>query len=134
MTDRNDLPRPAALALALGGVLGAWGVASAAWAAHGAPDPRVQSLVETASRLLLVHAVALAALAALSGRVGSRGLALATLLIGPGALVFAGAVHVSALGGPRWLAATAPWGGTAMIAGWLVLAAVAVRAAARGPR
>lgn len=134
MTDRPDLSRPAVLALALGGLLGAWGVASAAWAAHGVADPRAQVLVETASRILLVHAAALAALAALSGRIGARGLALAALLLGPGALVFAGAVHVSALDGPRWIAAAAPWGGTAMIAGWLVLAVAALLAVLRGSR
>jgi uncharacterized membrane protein YgdD (TMEM256/DUF423 family) len=134
MTERNDLARPAALALALGGLLGAWGVASAAWAAHGAADPRALALIETASRILLAHAAALVGLAALSGRVGPRGLALASLLIGPGALVFAAAVHASAVDGPRWIAATAPWGGTAMIAGWLVLAGAAVLAAVRGRR
>jgi len=130
MMEPAPLPRSAAAALVAAGLLGAWGVGAAAWAAHAAADPRVGSLVETASRILLVHAATLVAFAALSGRAlaGWPGLGVATaaILIGAGAAVFAGALHASVLDGPRWLAATAPWGGMALIAGWLILAASAL--------
>jgi uncharacterized membrane protein YgdD (TMEM256/DUF423 family) len=130
MMEPVPLARSAAVALAAAGLLGAWGVGAAAWAAHAAADPRAGSLVETASRILLVHAATLVALAALSGRDLARwpglGVAMAAILMGAGAAVFAGALHASVLDGPRWLAATAPWGGMALIAGWLILATSAL--------
>jgi uncharacterized membrane protein YgdD (TMEM256/DUF423 family) len=130
--DRIRISRAAGLALLLAGLLGAWGVAAAAYGAHAGGDARAAGLIDTASRLLLVHAAALAAVAALSARAAGPALALAALGIGVGAGVFAGALHATALDGPRWLSAAAPWGGMGMIAGWLALAAAGLVSAVRG--
>lgn len=39
-----------------------------------------------------------------------------------GSAVFAGTLYFMAVGGPRWLGAVTPIGGTALIVGWLLLA------------
>ena len=39
-----------------------------------------------------------------------------------GSVLFPGALYALAFGGPRWLGAVAPIGGTAFILGWLSLA------------
>src|SRR5262245_34748209 len=39
-----------------------------------------------------------------------------------GILLFSGSLYAMALGGPRWLGAVTPFGGTLLIAGWLMLA------------
>lgn len=43
-------------------------------------------------------------------------------LLQGGIVVFAGTLYAMALGGPRWLGAVTPVGGTLMIIGWAVLA------------
>ena len=43
-------------------------------------------------------------------------------LLATGTVIFAGTLYTMALGGPRWLGAITPIGGSLMIAGWLVLA------------
>ena len=37
-------------------------------------------------------------------------------------MIFAGTLYLMALGGPRWLGAVTPIGGSLMILGWIVLA------------
>jgi uncharacterized membrane protein YgdD (TMEM256/DUF423 family) len=39
-----------------------------------------------------------------------------------GGALFGGTLYAMALGGPRWLGAVTPIGGTALIIGWLLLA------------
>jgi len=127
--------RTPAVWLALAGLMGAWGVGAAAWAAHGIADPHARGLIETASRILLAHAAALPGLCALlstpSARLPPVPLALAGWLVALGAFLFAAGVHGSALGGPRVLSAAAPWGGSAMIVGWLVVVAAGVAGVVR---
>jgi uncharacterized membrane protein YgdD (TMEM256/DUF423 family) len=41
------------------------------------------------------------------------------LLLLTGAAIFAFSLYAMAIGGPRWLGAITPIGGTLMIAGWL---------------
>lgn len=68
---------------------------------------------------LLIHAMAaLLALKLLSGRAGLSAGAL--FIVGGG--IFAGTLGVMAFGGPRWLGAVTPVGGSALILGWLVFA------------
>lgn len=43
-------------------------------------------------------------------------------LLQAGIVIFAGTLYAMTLGGPRWLGAITPVGGTLMIAGWAVLA------------
>jgi uncharacterized membrane protein YgdD (TMEM256/DUF423 family) len=114
--------------LVLASLMGACGVVLAAAAAHAAQGAGLDS----AAYLLLFHAVAILAAAALA----SQGLlwrpaalvAMAGFVLG-GAL-FAADVSMRAFAGHRLFPMAAPSGGTILILGWLVLAAAA--AVARG--
>src|SRR3546814_4771768 len=86
-------------------------VAAGAFGAHGAAGPQEAEWLRTGGLYQLIHAVAALAIMGFA-----RGPA-ALLLIG-GAL-FALTLYAMALGGPRWLGAVTPIGGTLMIAGWL---------------
>lgn len=109
--------------LGLAGVSGAMAVAAGAFGAHGASGKAVEWL-QTGGTYQLIHAAAaVAVIAAL--RDAGRGPAL-TLLVG--ALIFAGTLYAMALGAPRWFGAITPIGGAAMIAGWLWVVWVGMRA------
>jgi uncharacterized membrane protein YgdD (TMEM256/DUF423 family) len=118
--------------LVLGALSGALTVALGAFGAHALAerlDARELELWRTAVLYQGLHAPALGLvglLAARSGRGSASGWAFAA-----GTLVFAGTLYAMALGGPRWLGAITPLGGTALIAGWLLLAHAA-RGAGRG--
>lgn len=98
----------------LAALSGAVAVAAGAFGAHGASG-LAQDWLKTGGQYQLVHAVA--ALVALRMGAAKAGWCFVT-----GAAVFAGTLYVMALGGPRWLGAMTPIGGTALIAGWLLLA------------
>lgn len=106
--------------VAAGASLAAVAVAAGAFGAHALRDTlgaRELGWWETATAYLPPHAVALVAIAALPiERPG-----LPATLLGGGALLFAGTLYVMALSGATWLGAVTPLGGTAMIAGWLLL-------------
>ena len=105
---------PASLA-ALNGLLA---VAFGTSGAHLVSDAHARDLLMLAATFELSHAAAaLGVLALLPGRIG-RGVA---LLLGAGALVFGMALAVLAFGGPRWMGAVAPAGGTLMFVGWVLL-------------
>ena len=107
--------------LAGGALLATLAVAAGAFGAHALRDtlgPRELGWWETATAYLLPHAVALVALPALP----LPHIGLPAALLGGGALLFAGTLYVMALTGATWLGAVTPLGGTAMIAGWLLLA------------
>jgi len=111
--------------LILAGALGASGVALGAWAAHGleaSHGRRAVELVDTAVRYQLVHALAACIAIALSAPRNSRSMSIAAWLFVVGAVLFCGALHFLAFGGPRWLGMVAPLGGLALIGGWLALA------------
>jgi uncharacterized membrane protein YgdD (TMEM256/DUF423 family) len=109
--------------LAAGGaVLAALAIALSAYAAHGIADAHARGNLQTASLYAFGHGVALAALApATSRRV--QLLALAGLLLGT--LLFAGSLAGGALFG--WPTRLAPFGGTVLMASWLLFAIDAVR-------
>ncbi len=86
-------------------------IAAGAFGAHGAASPQAADWLRTGGLYQLIHAVAALAL------MGSARGASALLLIG--AAIFALTLYVMALGGPRWLGAVTPLGGTIMILGWL---------------
>lgn len=79
---------------------------------------------ETATLYGLVHSVGALAL---SPEHGARLLRLAALAFLIGTLVFSGALYLLALGGPSWMGAIAPIGGTAFLIGWGLCAAGAIR-------
>jgi uncharacterized membrane protein YgdD (TMEM256/DUF423 family) len=95
----------------LAALSGAIAVAAGAFGAHGATGKSVEWL-QTGGQYQLLHAVA----AVVAWQMGARGPA--WLFVAGGAL-FAGTLYAMALGGPRWLGAVAPIGGTLLIAGWL---------------
>ena len=86
-------------------------VAAGAFGAHGASSPQAAEWLRTGGIYQLVHAVAALAIMGVS-----RGAAI-TLLIG--AAIFAFTLYAMALGGPRWLGAVTPIGGTLLIGGWI---------------
>ncbi len=117
----------AALVLAAG-AMGACGVAAGAAGAHsGAAET-----LGTASIYLLVHAAAVTGIAL--GR-GPDWLALvAATALAAGTAIFAGDLAARALAGARLFPMAAPAGGMIMIAGWLLLALVALKWIAGGHR
>lgn len=106
-------------------------VAAGAFGAHGLQgrlDAHALELWETAARYLTYGsaAVALVGLAAARWPDAPWGRPAWSLAVGTG--IFAGTVFALALGGPRWLGAVTPIGGTLMIvglawAGWIALQA-----------
>jgi len=82
---------------------------------------------QTAVQYQMWHAVGLVALGA--ARL-SRSL-LPAAMLASGTVIFAGTLYAMALGGPRWLGAVTPVGGSLMILGWLVLAWQVVRTSSR---
>ncbi|MGK2912194.1 MAG: DUF423 domain-containing protein [Sphingobium sp.] len=89
-------------------------IAAGAFGAHGAASPQAAEWLRTGGMYQLVHAVA--AVAIMNIARGPAGLMLA------GGAIFGGALYVMALGGPKWLGAITPIGGTLLIAAWLWLA------------
>ncbi len=117
--------------LVLGALACAAAVAAGAFGAHGLRarlDARSLELWETAARYLIYGGLGtlLAGLAALHAPDG-RALPWSGTLILAGAAVFSGTVFALALGGPRWLGAVTPLGGTLMIVGFVLFALGALR-------
>ncbi len=136
--------------IALGCLLGALGVATGAFGAHGlegylnrraenvaeppgeqgqrpaaAPERRLQTF-ETAVRYQMYHALALVAVGAVARRTSRpKAATLAGWLLLAGVLIFSGLLYALVLTGAAWLGAIVPIGGVALIAGWTALAVAA---------
>lgn len=104
----------------LAALSGAIAVAAGAFGAHGVSGKAAEWL-RTGGQYQLVHAVA-----ALLAAGAPRGRLAAGLFVLGGAL-FAFSLYAMALGGPRWLGAVTPFGGAALILGWLALAIGSLR-------
>lgn len=89
-------------------------IAAGAFGAHGVNSPQAAEWLRTGGTYQLVHAVA--AMAIMNIARGPAGLLLA------GGAIFGGTLYVMAFGGPKWLGAITPIGGTLLIVGWLWLA------------
>lgn len=99
-----------------GAVCAAAAVALAAYAAHVAEAPD-HARLQTAAALAFGHGIALAALSPMvARRLGRTALLVAYL----GMLLFCGSLVFAALA--DWPTTLAPFGGLAMIGGWLLLA------------
>ncbi len=115
------------------GLFGLTGVALGAFGAHALRETLLErgmtTAWETAARYQLVHAVALFAAAAWQntsqGTVHKR-LNIASISWTVGTVVFSGSLYLLALGGPRWLGPVTPFGGLALLAGWLAVVAAAL--------
>ena len=103
---------------AAGAVLCAVAVALSAYAAHAAAGPD-QSRLQTAALFAFGHGLALAAFAP---RAASRGMRAALFTLLAGVLLFSGSLVAEALFGLR--PRLAPFGGTLLIAGWLLFGAM----------
>jgi uncharacterized membrane protein YgdD (TMEM256/DUF423 family) len=102
--------------LAIGGLVGALGIVTAAAASHG-QDAR---LLGAASSICLAHGPVLVALGLFGLR--TRLLTSAAALLVLGTVVFAGDLLVRQFMGAALFPQAAPLGGLAMIGGWLALA------------
>lgn len=107
------------LLLALAGLFGALGVAASAAGSHGA-----ETNLTTAGTFLLIHA---AALIGLSRFEANRTAMLAGIVLAVGVILFAGDLAMRARAGAPLFPFAAPIGGGAMILGWFVVAAAALR-------
>ncbi len=114
--------------LAFGALFGLTAVALSAWAAHGLAQrigPVRLASVQNALTMQGWHALALLATGLLAeGRGGLVDAAGAAFVLG--VLVFCGAVYASAFGVPG-VGRFAPFGGTALMLGWLLLLIAAIR-------
>ena len=109
----------------IGAILAALGVAAGAFGAHGLRarvGPEMLAVFETGVRYHLIHALALLAVAWASTRWASAAIRGAGWLFVVGIVLFAGSLYVLCLTGVRALGAITPFGGAALIAGWVLLA------------
>jgi len=105
----------------LAGVAGASAVLLGAFGAHALQkilDSHSLDLWHTAVNYHLWHALALALAVGIgSGR--SRRVAVVSFALG--IVLFSGSLYALALGAPRWTGIVTPFGGLALIVGWLAL-------------
>ena len=107
--------------LVLAALVGASGVAIGAGGAHMLRSwivPEYLQVFETGVRYQLIHAVALLALALQAERAR---IALPALLFTLGVLLFSGSLYALALGAPTRVGIITPFGGVALLFGWLSL-------------
>ena len=105
----------------LAGLAGASAVLLGAFGAHalrGVLDPAHRELWHTAVEYHAWHALALVLAAGLgSGRAGRCAAAAFAL----GIVLFSGSLYALALGAPRWVGIVTPFGGVALVVGWVAL-------------
>jgi uncharacterized membrane protein YgdD (TMEM256/DUF423 family) len=106
------------------------GVAGGAFGAHALKtrlSPDMLAVFEVGVRYQMYHAFALLACAWAATRWPGTFVGAAAALFVAGTLIFSGSLYALALTGARWLGAITPLGGLAFLAGWLCLAAAAVK-------
>lgn len=116
--------------IVVGAVGGALAVVAGAFGAHALAaklGPRELALWETASRYLMYGSLALILVGLFAGEGARRGAGAAAWALAAGTAIFSGTVFALALGGPRWLGAVTPVGGTLLIVGFLLFAWAAAR-------
>ncbi len=116
----------------IGALNGAVAVAAGAFAAH-ALRARVEldllQVFQTGATYHMYHALALLALGAVMARIDSTSLHVAGVAFFIGILVFSGSLYTLVLTGERWWGMVTPFGGAALIVGWLAFAWGVLRAA-----
>jgi uncharacterized membrane protein YgdD (TMEM256/DUF423 family) len=115
--------------LAIAGLGGMASVIAGALAAHVAGSAKTAHLLHAGELYGLVHAAALIAVIALAqGREPRRGAAFfAGTFFALGIVLFSGSLFALAASGARWLGWVTPFGGAALILGWLALTILALR-------
>ncbi len=127
------LPPAAARLVAVGAGMAAVAVAAGAFGTHTLRDavtPERLATWQTSAQYGLAHALA-TVLAATLVAAGMLRAALAGWLFVAGGVLFSGSLYALVLLDAPWLGAVTPLGGTAFIAGWVVLAASALTASRR---
>ncbi|UFP97064.1 DUF423 domain-containing protein [Gloeobacter morelensis] len=115
------------LFLTTAAVFGGLAVALGAFGAHALRerlDAQAIEIFETAARYQILHALALGLVAVLAERFNPPSpllLASGTAFIA-GILIFSGSLYALSISGIRILGAITPFGGAALIAGWICLA------------
>src|SRR3954453_4064220 len=119
------------LFFAVGALSACTAVAAGAFGAH-ALKARIPvdmlAVFEVAVRYQMYHALALLACAGALAKWSGPLIVTAGWLFICGTVLFSGSLYVLALSGVRWIGAITPLGGILFIAGWLCLAAAALRA------
>jgi len=120
--------------IVLAGVSGALCVALGAYGAHGLEgDAVLKGQFDTANRYHMWHTLALVGAALVQDRAGTRAgpwAAGAAALFAAGILLFSGTLYAATALGLWSLTFLAPWGGMALMGGWLALSVAAVRSRA----
>ncbi|MEQ8226951.1 MAG: DUF423 domain-containing protein [Rhodospirillales bacterium] len=112
--------------IVLAGISGALAVALGAYGAHGLDgDEVLKRQFDTANRYHMWHSLALLGVALLAERGGLWAHAAAGLFT-LGMVLFSGALYAATAAGFWGLTFLAPWGGTALMAGWLALIGAAL--------
>jgi len=114
----------------LGAVLALLAVAAGAFGAHalkGHLDASALAVFETAARYQMYHALALLAVGWACSRWPSSLVRAGGWLLACGTLVFSGSLYALSLSGASWLGAVTPFGGMALLAGWLCLTLGAIK-------
>ncbi len=114
--------------------LGALGVMMGAFGAHGLQGRVEEKAIEwirTGAQYQMIHALALLGWAVWAQMRARTGGAIPGQFPGWGfffgVLIFSGTLYAMALGGPRWLGAITPIGGSLLIAAWTVFAVQSAR-------
>ncbi len=115
--------------LILGGASGAAGVALSAVAAHSTAG----ALIDTAARMLLVHAAAFVALGLAARIQCGRLLVPAMILLSAGLGLFCGDLVARAFIGSKLFTMAAPVGGSMLILGWVAVMLAGLVAIFRRP-
>jgi uncharacterized membrane protein YgdD (TMEM256/DUF423 family) len=111
--------------LVIGGVLMALGVVLGAVGTHALRarlTPDQLGVFETAVRYHLYNALGLLIIGAVALSASPPLLRWAAALIVVGIVLFSGALYAASLGAPRFIHVLPPFGGVALIAGWVVFA------------
>jgi uncharacterized membrane protein YgdD (TMEM256/DUF423 family) len=114
--------------IALGAFSGALTVGLGAFGAHALKEsvpPADLDIWNTAVHYQGLHALALILFGLFAERRRAGGLTGWGFLLGTA--IFSGTLYGIVLGGPRWLGAITPLGGTAMIVGWIAFGVAALR-------
>lgn len=114
----------------LGSFSGFLGVGFGAFAAHalrGRLDPGLQVTFEIGVRYQMYHALGLLAAGWAHARWPGGFVTAGGWLFVCGTVLFSGSLYVLSLSGARWLGMITPFGGLALLAGWLCLASGAWR-------
>ena len=114
----------------IGALCGALSVIAGAFGAHALAarlEPRELQLWETAARYLMYGGIAMVLVGLFGAQGARRGVDGAGWCLLLGSAIFSGTVFGLALGGPRWLGAITPIGGTLLIVGFLLFAWAALK-------